>query len=226
MDSAKATASPAEVVVKRSRKRPAARAPKARRRTAVDSRTPRADSRAVAGQGPTTRSLFTLVVQIGGVVSAAAAAVGLVFLLAPGLKPDPPPTERGASFSKLTTEPNVSRADYLRRLDRARGSYRRDELRRPGVIIGFNVEITGHNRERLPLRWGVYRASDAHQLYREKATTLMPEARVDQASSQLWTPLPRGRGPFYVLLQLFEEDGLVAIDQARSATFTGRGGTT
>ena len=115
----------------------------------------------------------------------------------------------------------MTRLDYLRRLDRAVGDYTAAQLRRPGAVVSFNVEITGHKGENLPLRWGVYDAANGRQIYREKATTLKAEAPTDQASWQVWTPLPNARGQFYVLLELFEEDSRNAITHARSPVFGG-----
>jgi hypothetical protein len=171
------------------------------------------------------RSAFVLVGQVGAGVSTVATIVGLVLVFAPGLKPDPPAAEKGAVFSDIVVEAGVTRADYLRRLDRSPGGYTRQELRRRGAIVAFHVSITGHKGEDLPLRWGVYSAGDGAQVYREKATTLTPEAAVDEASSQVWTPLPPDRGPYYVLFQLFEEDELVTINQAKSASFPGLAGS-
>ena len=170
---------------------------------------------------PKGRSPFKLFGQLGAAVSTIATIVGLVLVFAPGLKPDQPAPEKGAEFSDLTVDTNVTRADYLRRIDGSLSGYTDQQLRRRGVIVAFHVTITGHKGDDLPLRWGVYSADDGAQVYREKATTLTPEAGVDEASSQVWTPLPLSAGPYYVLLQLFEEDGLVAINQARSDRFPG-----
>ena len=167
------------------------------------------------------RSLWTLVAQLTGVVSAIVALVGLVFVLVPGLKPEGPAASKGAAFADLTTDPVVTRLDYLRRLDRSMGDYTAAQLRRRGAVVSFNVVITGHKGESLPLRWGVYDAATGQQISREKATTLKAEAPTDQASWQVWTPLPKARGQFYVLLELFEEDGRNAITHARSPVFGG-----
>ncbi len=180
-------------------------------------------ARASAEPEPTRkkRSPFVLFGQLGAAVSTIATIAGLVLVFAPGLKPDAPAPEKGAAFSDVTVDKNVSLGDYLRRIDGSLSGYTDQQLRRRGAIVAFHVTITGHKGEDLPLRWGVYSADDGAQVYREKATTLTPEAAVDEASSQVWTPLPRGRGPYYVLLQLFEEDDLVTINQARSSTFPG-----
>jgi hypothetical protein len=211
--------------VKGSKATAARTSPKPRRRRAAaapEGGRARTDASRAGGEGgPRRRLRFAHIVEIGGLVSAVAAVVGLVFVFAPGLKPDPPAPEKGADFTQVVAEPNVTREHYLRRLDQGPGDYSRGQLRTPGVIAAFNVSITGHRGEALPLRWGIYDAANGRQVYREKATTLRPEAANDEASMQVWAPLPRGGGLYYVLFQLFETDGTVVIDHARSPTFAG-----
>ena len=113
------------------------------------------------------RSVWSLVAQLTGVVSAVVALVGLVLVFAPGLKPDPPPVSKGAAFGEVTTDPIVTRLDYLRRLDRAVGDYTAAQLRRPGAVVSFNVQITGHKGENLPLRWACTTRRRAADLPRE-----------------------------------------------------------
>ena len=167
------------------------------------------------------RSGLRLAGEIAGVVSTLVGVVGLLFVLAPSLKPEPPPLRKEAFFTGLEVERNVTRAQYLQRLDRSVGSYVPKELRQPGVLVRFNVVMTGHKGDDLPLRWALYDARNGGQIHKDKATTLSPEAETDQASWQVWTPLPERGGSYYVLLQLFEEDGLVPINHAKTQPFAG-----
>lgn len=162
-----------------------------------------------------------LAAEIGGVVSTLATVIGLIFVLAPSLKPEPPPLRKEADFREIEVERNVTRAQYLQRIDRGPGSYAPQQLRESGVLVRFNVLMTGHKGDDLPLRWALYDARTGSQIHRDMGTTLTPEAETDEASWQVWTPLPEERGPYYVLLQLFEEDGLVPIDHAQSSAFQG-----
>lgn len=167
------------------------------------------------------RSALVLAGEIAGVVSTLVGVVGLFFVLAPSLKPEPPPPRREASFNGLEVERNVTRAQYLQRIDRGLGSYAPKQLQENGVLVRFNVVMTGHKGDDLPLRWALYDADSGGQIHKDMATTLTPEADTDQASWQVWTPLPKQRGPYYVLLQLFEEDGLVPINHAQTQAFGG-----
>jgi hypothetical protein len=179
-------------------------------------------SRPVESQKPARqRSPVRLAGEITGIVSALATVVGLLFVLAPSLKPEPPPLRKEAFFREIEVERNVTRAQYLQRIDSGPGSYAPKQLREAGVLVRFNVVMTGHKGDELPLRWALYDARSGGQIHKDKATTLSPEADTDQASWQVWTPLPQKRGKYYVLLQLFEEDGLVPINHAQTQAFAG-----
>ena len=159
--------------------------------------------------------------EIAGVVSTLVGVVGLLFVLAPSLKPSPPPLRKEAFFRGIEVERNVTRAQYLQRIDRGPGSYAPKQLQETGVLVRFNVVMTGHKGDDLPLRWALYDARKGGQIHKDVATTLSPEAETDQASWQVWTPLPERGGSYYVLLQLFEEDGLVPINHAKTQAFGG-----
>ena len=181
--------------------------------TASDSRSDESDE-PVKGRSP-----LVLAAEIGGVVSTLAAIVGLVFTLAPSLQPEPPPPRKEAAFREIEVERNVTRGQYLQRVDQGPGSYAPRQLRESGVLVRFNVVMTGHKGDDLPLRWALYDARTGSQLHKDMATTLTPEAETDQASWQVWAPVPAKGGLYYVLLQLFEEDGHVPINHAQTEPF-------
>ena len=177
--------------------------------------------RAESQEPKAKRSGLRLAGEIAGVVSTLVGVVGLLFVLAPNLKPEPPPLRKEAFFGGIEVERNVTRAQYLQRIDQGVGSYGHEQLQETGVLVRFNVVMTGHKGDDLPLRWALYDARTGGQIHKDVATTLTPEAETDQASWQVWTPLPKQRGAYYVLLQLFEEDGLVPINHAQTQAFGG-----
>jgi hypothetical protein len=178
---------------------------------------PRARSRA--------RSVIGVATWVGGMASAIAAILGVVFILAPGLKPDEPPSSRGASLSDVVVERGVTFAQYLQRLGVDQGGYDERYLARVGVFVRFNVGITGYKGDDLPLRWAMFDSRTRAQVADSETTTLRAEATQDDASWQVWAPLPHRKGPFYIQLQLFEEDSRVALATARTDVFAGRPGT-
>ena len=59
------------------------------------------------------RSPIRLAGEINRIVSALATVVGLLFVLAPSLKPEPPPLRKEAFFREIEVVRNVTSAQYL-----------------------------------------------------------------------------------------------------------------
>jgi hypothetical protein len=165
--------------------------------------------------------VLAIVTQVGAVASAVGAVLGIVFVLLPGLKPEPPPAAKSAALTKIALERDVSYSQYLQRVNLPPGDTDEARLARRGVFVQFNVEIVGYKGKELPLRWSLYDAQTGEQVRASESVTLEAEATSDSASWHFWSPLPRGRGPFYFLLQLFDEGGVVPIDRAQTDLFRG-----
>jgi len=81
-----------------------------------------------------------------------------------------------------------------------------------GVVVNFTVEVEGYKGKRTPLRWSLFDAGTRARMPQEwlrdrEAIKFVPEASVDRASSEVWVPLPRERGRYYVRLELFDDKG-------------------
>jgi len=169
------------------------------------------------------RSPIAIVTQVGGVASAIAAVLGLIFLFAPGLRPKestPPPVKR-AQLGVLKVERPVTYAQYLQRTDLPGGDYDRSYLQRPGVFVEFDVEIVGYQGVALPLRWSLYDARTGNQVSESKSTTLTADAASDRATWHVWAPLPNRPGRFFLLIQLFEPERPIPLDRAQTESFPG-----
>jgi hypothetical protein len=169
------------------------------------------------------RSPLALVGEIVGVLSGIGGILAAVFLLLPSLQPEPPAREKGGSLSKVTTEPRVTFGQYLLRTGQPQAGFSKAFLDRPGVFVQFNVTIIGYKGKDLPLRWELVDAATGAQVRSSKSTFLRAEAQEDQASWHLWDALPRRRGEFYVLVQLFDDEGRVPLDRVKTETFRGVG---
>jgi hypothetical protein len=76
-----------------------------------------------------------------------------------------------------------------------------------GVLVSFDLELLGLRGKEVLVRWSIFRGADAAELrgpwvntnvaYRLKAT-----AEEDATSRNIWVPLPKGGGSFYVSLTL------------------------
>jgi hypothetical protein len=181
----------------------------------------RARARASASDPRPKRSVGALVAQIGAAASAVGAVLGLVFLLAPSLKPDPPPTLKRASIGVLDVEQRVTYQQYLERTGLAGGDYDDSFLARPGVFVEFDLSIEGYQGVDLPLRWSLHDATGGGQVSESKSTTLRADAPSDRATWHVWAPLPTRRGSFFLRIQLFDADGVVPLDRAQTEAFPG-----
>jgi hypothetical protein len=183
--------------------------------------------RRVAGVG---RSLSSLLMKAGAVAGAIGAVLALVFVLVPSLQPksSEPPAEKRGDIGVLKVERPVTYQAYLQRTGLPGGDYGRSYLRREGVLVNFDVSITGYKSKDLPLRWSLYDAASGTQVSESKGTTLRAQADTDRATWHVWAPLPQRGGTFYLLIQLFDPAGVVPLDQAQTEPFAGRaaGGST
>ena len=169
------------------------------------------------------RSLAGLITQIGAVAGAIGAVLGVVFLLLPSLQPksESPPGERRADIGVLKVERPVTYAQYLQRTGLPGGDYSNAYLDRKGVFVEFDVSIVGYKNKPLPLRWSLYDAASGDEFSEAKGTTLRAEAASDRATWHVWAPLPRKRGRFFLLIQLFDPTGVVPLDRAQTESFSG-----
>jgi hypothetical protein len=164
------------------------------------------------------RSLGGVVKQIGAAASALGAVLGVIFVLVPSLKPDPPPALKRASIGVLDVQRPVTYRQYLERTGLAGGDYDSSYLARPGVFAEFDVSIEGFEGIDLPLRWSLHDVSGG-QVSESKSTILRAEAPSDRATWHVWAPLPRRQGSFFLLIQLFDADGVVPLDRAQTDPF-------
>jgi hypothetical protein len=161
--------------------------------------------------------------QVATVVGLIASVLGIVVLVAPDLLPDPSPTERSATISKLTLQERVRFRSYLQRVDLPSDGYTKAKLEQLGVFLQFGVQTKGYKDEQLPLKWELFDAVTNDQVGEERGRIVLePEANDDRASWHAWVPVPRGKGRYYVRLELLDEDA-VPLDFAQTKVFTGLG---
>jgi hypothetical protein len=70
---------------------------------------------------------------IASAVGLTATVIGIVFVLWPSLKPDPPPVDKGASLSHAQVDSGLSFGQYLDRIEQSRKPYGPADLARRGV---------------------------------------------------------------------------------------------
>ena len=91
-----------------------------------------------------------------------------------------------------------------------------------GEVVTFRVRIVGLVERCSYVRWSLYdaktrRRAREFQLTNRDALYFRPEAVEDVARSNVWVGLPRRKGPFFVRLELFKQEGggLAGADSPR-----------
>ena len=168
--------------------------------------------------------IIKLIAQIGGVAVAVSAIVGLLFLLVPELKPEPP-QKLDATLSNLVVERGVTLESYLKRQSIDSTQYTHEELQTVGVVISFNVKIEGFKGRSCLLKWSLYEDKTQARvpegwLVDKEFREFTPEAEVDQAGSDIWVQVPNREGPFFARLELYDDKG-VRITFTDSPIFPG-----
>ena len=158
---------------------------------------------------------------VKGIAGFAAAVLGVVFVLWPNLKPEPPPREKRVVLGRAAVDRNVRFGQYLDRRRLTRGDYVRADLQRPGALVSFNYRIVGYRHERMPVHWQLIDATTSEQLAESVDLSIVPEVNDDDGAGQVWIAVPRGRARrLFVELELLNARA-VPIGRTRTLTFRG-----
>lgn len=171
--------------------------------------------------------LSTTIKAAGGLAGALAAIAGLVFLFFPGCRPSLEDGEGSATFSKPTLEKPVTYGQFLERVEVPAEGSTEEQLARPGVLVGVMVTIKGYKDKALPLRWYILDVS-THDIVEQQSKRFLLETNRDEAPAvwPLWVPLPKGPGPFKLVLQIYPpsatgKPGIVPLAETETDPFPG-----
>ena len=159
---------------------------------------------------------------IVGAVGFAATVIGLVFVLWPSLKPEPPPADQGAALSNAQVETGMTFGAYLDRIGQSRGSLDRAMLGARGAFVEFDFAVRGYKNKHLPLGWQLLDAHSGTQLDQSRALRVTPRADRDSGAWNVWIPLRRSARRMYAQIALYNASG-VPIGRVRSPVFTASG---
>ena len=130
-----------------------------------------------------------------------------------------------AAVDALTGDGAVAKAKALLKvLDNTRARSLPSGATEPlGVTLGFDLELEGFEGERVEVRWSLYDAGAGERVPRDwlsnrRALAVRPEAAFDRPSAEFWVPLPKQRGPFFVRLSAYDDQGK-RLDSADSKSF-------
>ena len=150
---------------------------------------------------------------VGAVLAATISATTLIFILWPGLKPDP--KERvGASLATVAFDRNVTLEQYFQRegvtkkADMIRHLQHGEKLGGNGNVFYVKAQIEGFKRSSLHLAWFTYNAEDRYRCLKFRArapaeVVFQPEAPINTQVAQVWVPTPDLNGTFFVRFELY-----------------------
>jgi hypothetical protein len=189
----------------------------------VSASVPRRRRRAPRRKPSRLKAVPGVVRAIVGAVGFAATVIGLVFVLWPSLKPDPPPADPGATLSNAQVETGMPFGAYLDRIHQSRAPYDRATLDERGAFVEFDFAVRGYKDKHLPLGWQLLDARSGIELGHDRALRVTPRADRDSGVWNVWIPLRRRARRMYAQVALYNLSG-VPIGRVRSPVFSAAGG--
>ena len=173
---------------------------------------------------PEPRFRIPSVGQISAIVGLIAGILGLVFIVFPAWRPEPPPDTGTLQVSDIRVRQPVSFERYLRRLKLPPGTLSEEQLRRRGVLIEFQLQIEGFKGKQLPLRWELNDAATNDAVDEDQAVTIKPSTNNEGRTWFVWAPAPETGGKYYVTVTIYQPpkgEVDVPLEAFDSPEFTG-----
>ena len=80
-----------------------------------------------------------------------------------------------------------------------------------GVVVNFNVSLTGFSGSTVDIRWSLFGPGSGNTpgdwATGQTVLEVAAEAEKDTASDEFWVPLPRETGPYSLRIGVYDEDG-------------------
>lgn len=160
---------------------------------------------------------------VAAVVAFIASALGVIFVLVPSLKPEPPSPTRHVELTHMTLERAVTFGAYMKRINQPAGGLEKAVLRERGALASFDYTIEGYKNRTLPLAWQLVDAGNGNRLSGNRDLSIKPEVTKDSGTWPVWTPLSRGRSRrLFIEVTLYEPRGVVPLGSLRTQTFMNR----
>jgi hypothetical protein len=182
----------------------------------------RADEGSIEARGSV---LFEWVKRLAGLIGLVSTVLGVVFVLAPNIKPQPAPAESSARFGSIELEQPMTFGQYLDRIRLPRKPYvdAAGVLARNGAFVSGNVTIKGYKRKSLPLRWTLIDV-ERHEIVdqQDEIVSLLAVREVDPSRWQVWAPLPTRDGVFRLVVEIYAPNatrGQPPLDSISSRSF-------
>jgi hypothetical protein len=166
-------------------------------------------------------SLTAVLGSIGTVVGLVSGIVGLVAFVKPDLAPKPklPISRAAAALHEIALEPNVSREQYLDRIDRPPTGFTEEQLARRGVFVRFHVALDGFRGVPITLRRELVDARTGDELGETSAITITPPKDAIARDWHDWIDLTGRRGRYFVIVKLHAPDEVAPLATLQTKPF-------
>jgi len=119
------------------------------------------------------------------------------------------PASRTEAIQSANKFLRALRGTRVRRSSSASGSVTQEVL---GVTVSFDLQLEGLKGRHSYVRWSLYSARGNRRVPRDwlinrRVLSLQGKANEDRASKEFWVPLPRAKGPFFVRVSAYDDQG-------------------
>ena len=174
-------------------------------------------------EGKSESGAMTLLKVVGAIVGVVSGIVGLLFLLVPDLRPEGSPENQQASLSEPLLERNISRAEFLNRMEFRSEGWTENELAARGAFVETRATAVGYKGVPLMIKWELIDVSTGDTVGGDNTDGFMTPSNEGGVVQGFFVPLPRKEGMFYVRLQLVHEGEYspVPLDVKKTERFPG-----
>lgn len=176
-----------------------------------------------------SRGLSAWIKVLTGAVGLVTAVAGAIWLFSPDSKPQPTPTEGSATFRGQPDVAHLTRAQYLDRFGFPKSPFTATQLKQPGALTSYKVEIKGYKGKALPVReLLVDDRSQAVLSVENRRVSFTPDRQDQPFVWQWWTPLPKpSRAKLQVIIEIYPPGAdptttdIAPLDRATTNAFAG-----
>jgi hypothetical protein len=178
------------------------------------------------------RNPLVYVGQAAGVVALIASVVGLLFVLKPGWKPEPPQDIGTLKIVDSSVRQPVTFGRYLERMRLPAMGTTKAFRQRRGLLIEFDYQADGFRGKRLPIQWELLDAKTNDRVDTagdtdaggNDAVAITPSTNKEAAKWFVWVPAPTAGRMYYVTVTIYQPrkgDVDVPLADFDTAQFTG-----
>jgi hypothetical protein len=126
-----------------------------------------------------------------------------------------------AQFTGVSLDQDVTLLRYLVRDRRPLTRYTAAQLHQPGVLVNYVLQLRKAKGRVVQVTWRMLNASTNDEVAQGTSMTVRATAELMRLRLSLWTPTPRSRGRYVLVLQASGVNSPIALDTIRTPEFIG-----